>query len=72
MPTLISQSSTAISIEWMAPSDNFDAILDYNVYWDLGIEAAFEILTDSTSNLLIWTKDNSEIPELVPGEYYQF
>jgi hypothetical protein len=37
MPTLISQSSDSISIEWTAPSDNFDAILDYNVYWDFGI-----------------------------------
>jgi hypothetical protein len=72
MPTLISQSSGSISIEWTAPSDNFDAILDYNVYWDLGIEAPFEILTDSTGNQLSFTKDNSVIPELVPGEYYQF
>lgn len=29
-------------------------------------------MTGSTGNQPEWTKDNSEIPELVPGEYYGF
>jgi hypothetical protein len=30
------------------------------------------LLTGSTGNLLEWKKDNTYIPELIPGEYYQF
>ena len=32
----------------------------------------FTILTESTLGATEWTKDNSQLPELVPGGYYQF
>ena len=50
-PTLVFQSPTVITIEWVAPHDNFDPILDYIVRWDLGT-SSWEILTSSTGNQL--------------------
>ena len=58
LPTLVNQSSTEITINWLAPHDNFDSILDYKVYWDQGKQAPMSILTASTSNTLSWTKNN--------------
>jgi titin len=72
VPELVYQSSTAITMDWTAPNDNFDPILDYYVYWDKGLAGDFELLTDTTGNQVEFTKDNTHIPELVPGEYYQF
>jgi hypothetical protein len=54
-PVLNYQSSTSIIFDWIAPSDNFDPILDYKVYWDQGLGGSITLLSDSTSNLLTWT-----------------
>lgn len=34
IPTLVNQGPTAITISWLPPNNNFDALLDYKVYWD--------------------------------------
>ena len=58
---------------WSEPDGNFDPVTDYKVYWDQGLNLElFTILTESTLGATEWTKDNSQLPELVPGGYYQF
>lgn len=43
------------------------------MYWDIGTGSnVFTQLASSTNNLTLWTKDNSNMPLLVPGVYYQF
>lgn len=43
------------------------------MYWDSGNgDTFFSVLTSSTLGALSWTKDNSHLPELIPGVYYQF
>jgi hypothetical protein len=34
IPSLVSQSPTEITIEWVAPGDNGMAITSYDVYWN--------------------------------------
>ena len=72
-PVLISQMPDAIVFSWTEPFNNYDPILDYKVYWDSGLAMnIFGVLTMSTFGELQWNKDNSQMPELVPGTYYQF
>ena len=71
-PELVYQSSTTITFDWTPPSDNFNAISEYRIYWDQGVGAPFELLGTSAGNSPIFTKDASTLPELVPGEYYEF
>lgn len=64
----------SLQFEWSAPFDNYAAITDYKVYWDQGEPdlLLFYSLTETTYAELEWAKDNSQMPELVPGAYYQF
>jgi hypothetical protein len=56
------------------PNENYDSIIDYKVYWDAGESGLvlFYTLTDTTYGEYEWFKDNSLMPELLPGAYYQF
>jgi len=70
---MVSQDPTYISFSWFAPYDQYSLIQDYKVYWDSGTGSnVFTVLATSTQKLTLWTKDNSEMPLLVPGGYYQF
>jgi hypothetical protein len=59
---------------WNEPFDQYDAISDYKVYWDLGDSTTnlFTLLTSTTYSQREWIKDNGLLPELVPGKYYRF
>ena len=60
-----------IVFSWIEPTNNFDPINDYKIYWDVGRgDTLFDLLTASTFGQLEWTKDNSQMPELMPGSFY--
>ncbi len=49
LPTLVSQMPNEIVFSWVEPANNFDAIFDYKVYWDVGRgDTLFDLLTPST------------------------
>lgn len=65
-PTMVSQSTSTIVIEWTDPYNGFDTIIDYKVYWDAGRgDNVFDLLADSTFNTLTYSKS-----DLTPGVYY--
>lgn len=70
-PTLVSQSSTAISIQWseLATSRNGGSpVLDYKLYWDDPMTlAGYVVLASSTTPHLQFT-----VEDLTAGHEYRF
>jgi hypothetical protein len=70
-PTMVSQSDTAISIQWTENplSDNGGSpVTDYRIYWDHGnADGVFVELVESTTPSLTYTLNTVD-----PGEIYSF
>jgi hypothetical protein len=69
MPSLVSQSPSAITIQWTEPDDGGMPVTGYDVYWD-GQAPGSETytLTDSTiADVLEYTETS-----VVPGTVYKF
>lgn len=63
-----------MKFSWSEPNDNYSPITDYKVYWDAGdkdLSILIE-LTPTSYGEVEWLKDNSQLPELIPGQYYRF
>jgi hypothetical protein len=57
-----------VSFEWITPFSQYDAIYDYKIYWDSGLENAwFTLLASSTYGQTQYVASG-----LVTGIYYQF
>lgn len=74
LPVSVEHNTYILKFSWSAPFDNYDAITDYRVYWDAGDQdlTLFTQLTPTSYGGLEWIKDNNNLPELVPGQYYRF